>query len=46
MIHVVFDEEDWVKEVKKKHFVEIVRRQEVIDEGLQLFAKYFQSLWW
>lgn len=46
MVHVVFDEEDLVKEVKKKHFAERVRRQEVIDEGLQLFAKYFQHLWW
>lgn len=30
---------------KKSHFDEDKRRQAVIDEGLQLFAKWFRYLW-
>ena len=41
-----FTEEDWVEDVRKAHNEEAKRRQLVIEEGLQLFAKWFQHLWW
>ena len=40
------DKEDWVAEIEENHKLEERRRQEVIKEGLQLFAKWFQRLWW
>lgn len=39
-------EDDWVDEIRKAHHKEEKRRQQVIEEGLQLFAKWFQHLWW
>lgn len=39
-------EEDWVAEVRKRHDKEERRRDKVIEEGLELFAKYFRHLWW
>lgn len=37
-------EEDWIKPIKEAHFIELKRRQDVIEEGLQLFSKWFQRL--
>ena len=39
-------EDDWVDEIRKAHHEEEKRRQQVIEEGLLLFAKWFQHLWW
>ena len=43
---VVISEDNWVKEVSRKRDEEEQRRKQVIDEGLQLFAKWFRHLWW
>lgn len=43
---LVIDEEDWVAEIRKAHDEEEQRRNKVIEEGLELFAKYFRHLWW
>ena len=32
-------------EIKEKQQIESLRRQEIIDNGLQLFSRYFQHLW-
>ena len=32
--------------VMKNKIAEDIRRLEAINEGLQLFAKYYMSLWW
>lgn len=44
IVHI--DEEDWVNEIRKAHEDERKRRQEVIEKGLNLFAKWFQYLGW
>ena len=36
----------WVDNPKYDCFDEEKRRQVVINEGLQLFAKYYMNLWW
>lgn len=36
----------WVDNPKYDCFAEEKRRQAVINEGLQLFAKYYMNLWW
>ena len=43
---LIIEKEDWVAEIEENHKLEERRRQEVIEEGLQLFAKWFQRLWW
>lgn len=43
---VVFEEEDWVQEKKEKRDKEEERRKTVIKEGLELFTKWYQHLWW
>lgn len=40
------DEEDWVNEIRKAHTDEEKRRNQVIEDGLTLFAKWFQHLEW
>lgn len=42
---LIIDKEDWVKEIENNKKQEEERRQNVIDEGLQLFAKYYRDLW-
>lgn len=42
----IIHEDDWWKGTKIPSKADRDKRQEVIDEGLDLFAKYFQSLWW
>lgn len=42
----VVNEFDWWKDNPKYNFDEGKRRQTVINEGLQLFAKYYMNLWW
>ena len=42
---LIVEEEDWVKDIEKNKRKEEQRRQNVIDEGLQLFAKYYRHLW-
>lgn len=44
-VRINFEEDDWVKEIKENNYKERDRRRAVIDEGLQLFAKWFQHLW-
>lgn len=39
-------EEDWVPEIRDNYYKEKERRQAVIREGLDLFSKYYQDLWW
>lgn len=39
----LFEKQD---EIERNCIIENNRRQAVIKEGLQLFAKYFQHLWW
>ena len=39
-------EEDWVAEIRENHEKEEMRRNQVIEEGLQLFAKWYMHLWW
>ena len=39
------DSEDY-KRIKENKQIEDKRRLEVINEGLQLFAKYYLDLWW
>lgn len=43
---IVIDKDDWVDNVEKAHYEEAKRRQSKIEEGLCLFGKYFQHLWW
>lgn len=43
---IVIDKDDWVYDVEKVHDEEAKRRQSKIEEGLCLFGKYFQHLWW
>ena len=43
---LIIEKEDWVAEIEENHKREERRRQEVIEEGLQLFAKWLQRLWW
>lgn len=38
-------DDEYVAKIRKSHFDEGKRRQAVINEGLQLFAKWFQHLW-
>lgn len=45
-VRAILDEEDWVKDIKENHDKEQERRDKVIEEGLQLFAKWFRHLWW
>ena len=40
------EEEDWVNEIRKVHKDEEKRRQQIIEDGLTLFAKWFQYLGW
>lgn len=40
------EEEDWCEPIREAKNKEYERRQKVIEEGLQLFAKWFQHLWW
>ena len=40
------EDEEWVAPIKEKHYAEEQRRYEVMQEGLRLFAEYFQDLWW
>lgn len=42
----VITEEDWVAPVREKMNKEEQRRYEVIQEGLNLFAKWYMHLWW
>lgn len=39
-------EEDLVESVREQYKEEDKRRQAVVQDGLQLFAKWFQHLWW
>ena len=41
-----YEEEGWVVDIRKNHEDEEKRRNTVIKEGLELFAEYFQYLWW
>ena len=43
---VTIEEEEWVDKIRENHKREEKRRQKVIEEGLLLFAKYYQHLWW
>ena len=43
---IIIDEEDWVEPIRDRREKETLRRQKVIDEGMQLFAKWYQHLWW
>ena len=43
---VIMKEEDWVAEIRENHKKEEMRRNQVIEEGLQLFAKWYMHLWW
>lgn len=43
---VVISEDDWVKDVSQRRDNEDQRRKQVINEGLQLFTKWFRHLWW
>ena len=44
--YVIHEFDWWIDtEIKKSHFDEDKRRQAVIDEGLQLFVKWFRYLW-
>lgn len=40
------EDEWWIGNSKYDYKQEFKRRQEVIKEGLELFAKYFSHLWW
>lgn len=42
--HIV--KEDWVDEIEQNYHIEAKRRNDVIEEGLELFVKYFRNLWW
>lgn len=42
----VITEEEWVEDIRKACELETERRQNVIDAGLGLFAKYYEALWW
>ena len=42
VVHI--DEENWVDEIRKTHEDEEKRRDRVIEEGLELFAKWFSFL--
>ena len=42
----VITEEDWVVPMQEKMNKEEQRRNEVIQEGLNLFAKWYMHLWW
>ena len=39
-------DDKYVAKINKSYFDEEKRRQVVINEGLQLFAKYYIDLWW
>lgn len=43
---VTIKEEDWVAKIRENHRKEEIRRNQVIEEGLQLFAKWYMHLWW
>lgn len=43
---VHFEEEDWCEPINKAKSKEYERRQQAIEEGMHLFAKWFQHLWW
>ena len=43
---VIMKEEDWVAEIRENHKKEEMSRNQVIEEGLQLFAKWYMHLWW
>ena len=44
--HIIFEQTEHSKEIKKVYIEERKRRQTVIQEGLDLFAKFFQDLWY
>lgn len=37
---------EFYEKIKENKITEDIRRLAAIDEGLQLFAKYYMSLWW
>lgn len=43
---ITIEEEDWVAKIRENHQKEEYRRKQVMEEGLQLFAKYYKNLWW
>lgn len=43
---MISTEKPWVAGIKELHRVETLRRSKVIKEGLQLFAEYYNDLWW
>lgn len=40
------DDKELYEKVMKNKIAEDIRRLSVINEGLQLFAKYYMNLWW
>lgn len=46
MRKLVIDKTEEGMAIEAAHNAEELRRQGVIDEGLMLFCKYFQDLWW
>lgn len=43
---LIIEKEDWIKEIENNKRKEEQRRYNVINDGLQLFAKFFRSLWY
>lgn len=37
---------EFYEKIKENKITEDIRRLAAINEGLQLFAKYYMSLWW
>lgn len=40
------DNKEFYEKIKENKITEDIRRLAAINEGLQLFAKYYMSLWW